>query len=76
MMFAPSESNGFNLVHTAKQYLELVSNPNRVKLEGVLPEWNGEGTTDVGFDCFNGLIVEHTDDHYGRVKEMYCRKRS
>jgi hypothetical protein len=47
MMFTPSETDGFNLVHTAKEYLELVSNPERVKLEAVLPEWNGERTIDV-----------------------------
>src|ERR1700730_167503 len=44
MMFAPADTDGFNLVHTAKQYLELVANPNRVKLEGLLLEWNGGRT--------------------------------
>jgi hypothetical protein len=48
MLFEPSDTDGFTLAHTAKQYLELVSNPNRVKLDGILPEWNGERTVDVG----------------------------
>ena len=42
MLFAPTETDGFQLVHTAKQYLELVSNSNRVRLETLLPEWTGE----------------------------------
>lgn len=42
MLFAPTDTDGFQLVHTAKQYLELVSNPNRVRLETLIPEWNGE----------------------------------
>jgi hypothetical protein len=42
MLFAPTETDGFRLVHTAKQYLELVANPNRVRLEQMLPEWTGE----------------------------------
>jgi hypothetical protein len=46
MLFAPSEIDGFHLVHTAKQYFEVVSNPNRVKIDNLLPEWDGE-TMDV-----------------------------
>lgn len=42
MLFTPSETDGFQLVHTAKQYLEVVSNPNRVKLDNILPWWDGE----------------------------------
>src|SRR5208282_5768944 len=42
MLFTPSETQGFQLVHTAKQYLEVVSNPNRVRLDHLLPVWDGE----------------------------------
>jgi len=42
MFFKPSETDGFQLVHTAKKYLEVVSNPNRVNLDNLLPVWDGE----------------------------------
>jgi hypothetical protein len=42
MLFSPTETQGFQLVHTAKQYLEVVPNPNRVKLDSLLPVWDGE----------------------------------
>ena len=42
MLFIPSETQGFQLVHTAKQYLEVVSNPNRVRMDNLLPVWDGE----------------------------------
>ena len=52
MFFAPSETDGFHLVHTAKQYLEVVSNPNRVNLDNILPEWDAESmSVDVTTVC-------------------------
>ena len=42
MLFTPSETDGFQLIHTAKKYLEVVPNPNRVKLDPLLPVWYGE----------------------------------
>ena len=49
MLFSPSETGGFQLVHTAKQYLEVVSNPNRVRMDNLLPVWDGE-TMDIDID--------------------------
>jgi hypothetical protein len=42
MLFAPSETDGFQLVHTAKQYLEVVHNPGPVVLDPSIPIWDGE----------------------------------
>jgi hypothetical protein len=42
MLFAPSETDGFQLVHTAKQFFEVVSNPYRVQIDGLIPEWDGD----------------------------------
>jgi len=43
-------------VHTGKQYFEVVSNPNRVKLDNLLPEWDGESmdvdVTPPSWDCY------------------------
>jgi hypothetical protein len=41
MFFRPSETDGFDLVHTAKEYLEIAPNPHRVRLDHFLPEWDG-----------------------------------
>src|ERR1700721_1262141 len=41
MFFLPTESDGFELVHTAKQYFELTPNPTKIKLNHLLPEYNG-----------------------------------
>jgi len=43
LLFAPTETDGFRLVHTAKQYFESVTNPNRITLDDILPEWNDGG---------------------------------
>ena len=72
MLFAPSETDGFGLVHTAKQYLELISNPNRAKFEGLLPEWDGEAATKVCFSAFFVLRVEYPFDYDERVAERSC----
>jgi hypothetical protein len=42
MLFSPSETDGFHLVHTAKKYLEVVSNPYRIRLHQIIPEWDNE----------------------------------
>jgi hypothetical protein len=42
MLFAPSETDGFDLVHTAKEYLEVIPNPARVALDPAIPLWDGE----------------------------------
>ena len=46
MLFRPSEIDGFHLVHTAKEYLEVVPNPVRVTFDPSIPVWDGE-TMDV-----------------------------
>ena len=51
MLFAPSEKDGFQLVHTAKQYLEVVANPNRIRLDNLLPLFEGE-TMDIDVPPF------------------------
>lgn len=47
MLFAPSQRDGFSLIHTAKQYLELIPNPNRAQVDALIPEWDGETMTKV-----------------------------
>ena len=42
MLFSPNGTDGFHLVHTAKEYLEIVPNPNRIKLEHMIPLWEGQ----------------------------------
>ena len=42
MLFRPSEIDGFHLVHTAKEYLEVVPNPARVTIDLPIPVWDGE----------------------------------
>lgn len=55
MLFIPTETDGFSLVHTAKQYLEVVPNPNRVRLDNLLPLWDGE-LMDVDVDDFERVV--------------------
>ena len=40
LLLSPTETDGFHLAHTAKQYFETVANPNRIVLDDILPEWN------------------------------------
>ena len=42
MLFAPSDTDGFHLVHTASEYLEVIPNPARVALDPSIPLWDGE----------------------------------
>lgn len=59
MLFSPTDTDGFQLVHTAKQYLEIVPNPHRIKLDHLIPVWTGE-TMDVDVQylpiCVNGRV--------------------
>jgi hypothetical protein len=72
MFFTPSETQGFQLVHTAKQYLEVVSNPNRVTLDNLLPQWDGE-TMDIDVQILPILlIVGSAKNHDGGVTARNC----
>ena len=72
MLFVPLETPGFQLVHTAKQYLEVVSNPNRVRMDNLLPVWDGE-TMDIDVPKFLISLIEGSEEDYDeRVTQRNC----
>jgi hypothetical protein len=75
MLFAPSETDGFQLVHTAKKYLEVVSNPNRVNLDNQLPVWDGEMMdVEVKSPLSDLLMKGCSEDYDGRITQKNCCK--
>lgn len=75
MLFGPSESDGFSLIHTAKQYLELISNTNRAQLDALIPEWDGETVAKVRLCLYYLLSVECPLDYNERAAKASCGQR-
>lgn len=65
MLFTPSETDGFELVHTAKQYFEAMPNLNRVRLDQLLPEWSDDMMDIDVPTSHNYLIIERSKNQYG-----------
>ena len=61
MLFAPTRTDGFQLVHTAKQYLEIVPNPHRIKLDHLIPVWGAEAANTDVFISVTLLTRERTE---------------